>query len=209
MAGKLFRAGIACLWPGRHAARRVRDDLRRLEPVRRHRGLARRDLGHERRAQGQDAGSCDASSPQGGMGLRDKADDGGSGFRRQPDRSGDECEDRHRCGIGVSHAARARGGRRCLLLPGQDPGRLQAAVDAVSAPGRHGRGRRRAVRLSEPRLPVRTRRRKVPQRRGAAVEVVRGERKGWKADRFCARQEGQPTWQGRPFSRSPMRKAST
>ena len=63
-----------------------------------------------------------------------------------------------------SDPARAGRGRRRILLPDQDPRRLQAVVNGVPAPGRHGRGRRRTIRLPQPRLPVRQGRREVPHR---------------------------------------------
>ena len=138
MVGKLRRAGAARLRPGRHPARRVRDDLCRLEPVRRHRGLARSDPRDERRTQGQDARPGDAPPPQGGMGRRDPADDRCCAFGRQPRRASQERKDRYRRGIGVSDPARAGRNRRRVLLSDQDPRRLQAALEGVSAPGRQG-----------------------------------------------------------------------
>ena len=93
----------------------------------------------ERKAKMQDP--ADASSPQGGMGCRDPADDGGSGFRGQPDRANEEREDRYWRGIGVSHAARAVevGGASYFLVKTRDGYRLLST--GVSASGRHGGGR--------------------------------------------------------------------
>ena len=97
LVGKLCRAGVTRLWPGCHAARRVRDDFEDWNLFDDTEAWREVTLGTkaERKAKMQDP--RDASPPQRGMGLlRDPADHGGSGFGRQPDRANQEHENRYR-----------------------------------------------------------------------------------------------------------------